>query len=972
LYIGSSVGNAQIGASDLSASIPGWYFDVNAPASPQKEGHVYWNANDHTLNIDTDIETTIQVGQELIVRVKNTTGASIADGMAVYLSGGSTEIPTVALAKADSPETSDRVIGLMTASAADNAESFATLFGKVRNIDTSAFSNGEDVYLSESSAGRLTSSRPVHPNYVIKLGQIGKSSSAGEVIVRPIGSVHDIIDNTFNGAFVENFDFTIDASGSAGTITGNLERSGGGNLTMIFSDGFTVLDTTPASSISLTPGASENPQTNFVYINQASKILEVSTSDWPTGEHIKVAELYLRSASLTEADGGALRNQNWNDHIAGTDGQGHVSHISERIRQEPARWESGAQATLTISGSPDDVFVAVTSGVVYQLHRQTFPALDMSSGDDIHIVNHPTDPFITVTNLNTQTVDTNGDTLNNKYFSFVVWGVQNKSGEVSHIMLNLPDGSYNSSADAITDADNKSVYTIPVAFNGVGFLIARFTLRLQGGVNWTLEDTQDLRGFTPNTTAGGGGGGGGTTTFTGLTDTPSAYTGNSLQLIRVNSGETALEFATDGQIAHPLGVGGLPASNLHNFGGFHNTASAMIEGMIVAASGIDVSERILWGGSWGIKSSNDVVTGGFDIYRSEGGGASDILVSLSQGRIGLLGSAITGDHLIYLGAKARAADGFRVDEGLSMVDSGQQLIFTSQEDSFGAGHTDIYSFNTDSAAYQPFNIRGSRLDFIDNSGASRMRIDGTQISLGASGGASDINLNGDVYNEGTHETTGDIISGSRIYAGASKLIASGAEAVANFLAPAGQFGQIFVASTRNSAGQGCAGFALVGRNSINENIQYGKLNAIMDTVTDGAEDGSYQFLTIQGGTLAARMKIGAGVQVGSPTGGDKGGGTINTSGDIYKNNSAYNNPDYVLENYFKGKVEKFKNNPGAREYTFKKLDAIMEYAQEHLQLPGVASASGVFNRTDVILEKIEELFIYLWEIDKRLQLIEGK
>jgi hypothetical protein len=50
----------------------------------------------------------------------------------------------------------------------------------------------------------------------------------------------------------------------------------------------------------------------------------------------------------------------------------------------------------------------------------------------------------------------------------------------------------------------------------------------------------------------------------------------------------------------------------------------------------------------------------------------------------------------------------------------------------------------------------------------------------------------------------------------------------------------------------------------------------------------------------------------------------------------------------------------------------MEYAQEHLQLPGVASASGVFNRTDVILEKIEELFIYLWEIDKRLQLIEGK
>lgn len=44
----------------------------------------------------------------------------------------------------------------------------------------------------------------------------------------------------------------------------------------------------------------------------------------------------------------------------------------------------------------------------------------------------------------------------------------------------------------------------------------------------------------PNYTTGGGG----STTFIGLTDVPASYTGNSLKLVRVNSGETALEFFT--------------------------------------------------------------------------------------------------------------------------------------------------------------------------------------------------------------------------------------------------------------------------------------------------------------------------------------------------------------------------------------------------------------------------------------------
>ena len=56
------------------------------------------------------------------------------------------------------------------------------------------------------------------------------------------------------------------------------------------------------------------------------------------------------------------------------------------------------------------MYVDVTSGTVYQLHKQSFPAQDMPT-DDIHIVNHSTDPYLTVNDLGGQILDADGDSL---------------------------------------------------------------------------------------------------------------------------------------------------------------------------------------------------------------------------------------------------------------------------------------------------------------------------------------------------------------------------------------------------------------------------------------------------------------------------------------------------------------------------------------------------------------------------------
>lgn len=520
-------------------------FNTTAENVTEGEGVLSWNPIDYTINIDTGLGPVLQVGQEFYTVLYNGTGGQLDNGTVVYPVGQLGGRPSVAPSVADTHEKIERPLYVLTMDIPDGAEGIGTSAGFVRGLDTSTLALGTEVYLSTTVEGGYVSVKPEFPNYAVRIGGVTKTGvSDGEIFVAISGSVQDTFRNFWNGTFRETFNFTVTEAG--GVITGNLEPDNGHpDMTMIFSDGFTLLDTDPAATITLTAGTDANPQVNFVYVPKNTKVLTVSTSDWPVTEHIKVSTVVLRTAATTATDD-ALGNHNHIDHVEDTTTfQGHMTHITDRLRQEAAKWHLGAEGTVTIVGasSPDDVFIAVTSGVVYQLHRHTFPALDMQTGDDIHIVNDSVSPYDTVTNLNTQILDSVGGSLSNKHFSFVVWGIQNRSGETSHLMLNLPSGSYNSSVNAIADADGFTNYSIPSEFTGTGFLIARYTFNLSsaGSGTWTLNDTVDLRGSVPNTSAGGGGGGGGVSSWLALSDTPSSFAGQALKIPQVNAGETAIE-----------------------------------------------------------------------------------------------------------------------------------------------------------------------------------------------------------------------------------------------------------------------------------------------------------------------------------------------------------------------------------------------------------------------------------------------
>lgn len=380
--------------------------------------------------------------------------------------------------------------------------------------------------LAQATNGQLpigsTGVDPVLAGLTGTTDHITVTNGAGSITL-DLGSNTQTLLDSFNGTFLETIDFTISESG--GTVTGSLEQDGGGDLIQRFSDGYSTLDCTPATTIDLTAyvGTDTVPKEVFVYILQSAKTtIAASNSDWPATEHIKIANLLLRSAATTGTDG-ALVNRNWNDHSQSSDSQGHITHIEERVRQENAQYKSGIALTLKDSGgsvlttgnSSTAVELVTTAGNVYQLHKQTFPATDMyvTATDDAHIVNQPTDEggaYETTVDLVTDVTHyVDGSAAGvaigaNKYFNLVIWGVQNRAGEASHIMINLPTGQYTVEANATSDIDGYSVYDIPSAFKGTGFLIARLTLRLIAGPQWTYVAQEDLRGLTPAASAGVG------------------------------------------------------------------------------------------------------------------------------------------------------------------------------------------------------------------------------------------------------------------------------------------------------------------------------------------------------------------------------------------------------------------------------------------------------------------------------------
>ena len=103
----------------------------------------------------------------LLAAVRNTTGATLTKGTAVYISGATGQRSTVSKALATGDATSAQTLGLITADLANNSNGYVTVVGLITNMNTSAYIDGQQLYLSPTTAGTLTATKPYAPQHLV-------------------------------------------------------------------------------------------------------------------------------------------------------------------------------------------------------------------------------------------------------------------------------------------------------------------------------------------------------------------------------------------------------------------------------------------------------------------------------------------------------------------------------------------------------------------------------------------------------------------------------------------------------------------------------------------------------------------------------------------------------------------------------------------------------------------------------------
>jgi hypothetical protein len=183
------------------------------------EGRLQWNDDEGTLEFGKPGgSVNLQIGQETLFRARNVSGADILDGTPVAIVQSAGNPIAIVPARADAAGPTNIVDGVATETIAAGQQGYATAYGLVRGVDTSAFGEGVRLYLG--AAGGYTD---VPGTY--EIGTVAVSGNSGSVLVSPSSAIPSTWDYTAitNAPWVETDSA---ASFASVTATGDVTAAG--------------------------------------------------------------------------------------------------------------------------------------------------------------------------------------------------------------------------------------------------------------------------------------------------------------------------------------------------------------------------------------------------------------------------------------------------------------------------------------------------------------------------------------------------------------------------------------------------------------------------------------------------------------------------------------------------------------------------------------------------------------------------
>lgn len=134
----------------------------------------------------------------VITEVRNTTGATVTKGTVVYLTGASGGKPTIQKAQANAESTSSGTFGVIQSDINNNSNGYVVVIGTVLGVNTSSYSEGQILWLSPTTAGGFTTTKPVAPNHAVYVAIVTLASTQGTIEVKiqngyEIDELHDVL-----------------------------------------------------------------------------------------------------------------------------------------------------------------------------------------------------------------------------------------------------------------------------------------------------------------------------------------------------------------------------------------------------------------------------------------------------------------------------------------------------------------------------------------------------------------------------------------------------------------------------------------------------------------------------------------------------------------------------------------------------------------------------------------------------------
>lgn len=241
-------------------------------------GQLAWNQSEGTLDLGLNDNYNMHLGEEMLYRVRNSTGSTVLAGTPVYASGltpGGNNRIDIAPHVANGVVREVRFMGLMTENCDTGLNGYVTHFGYIRSLDTRGDANsngyanklwasgepiwaeGDILYVHPTVAGKLTKVEPQHSISVAII--LNRHQNAGKIFVRPTSFGHLEDDHDVSLSGVAHNDVLVYNSGINlwennsnvvfSYITGITGASGVNNLVQISQANYDALATKDPNTI---------------------------------------------------------------------------------------------------------------------------------------------------------------------------------------------------------------------------------------------------------------------------------------------------------------------------------------------------------------------------------------------------------------------------------------------------------------------------------------------------------------------------------------------------------------------------------------------------------------------------------------------------------------------------------------------------------------------------------------------------